>query len=65
MKYKIVLSLVLRQRMPSILLDHGKPKGPKPDSRVDEATKRAILMLKESNREYGCERIEKGSTLDA
>lgn len=34
-----------------------RPRGPEPGSRVDEATRRAILMLKESHREYGCERI--------
>lgn len=34
-----------------------RPRGPEPGSRVDEATRRAILMLKRSHPEYGCERI--------
>ena len=34
-----------------------RPRGPEPGSRVDEATRRAILMLKDSHPEYGCERI--------
>jgi transposase InsO family protein len=40
---------------PAGLLDH--PRGGPTGSRVPEATRRAILMLKEANPEWGCERI--------
>ncbi|MHC5081550.1 MAG: DDE-type integrase/transposase/recombinase [Planctomycetota bacterium] len=35
----------------------GKPKGPIPGSRIDPITRRAILLIKEDNPEYGCDRI--------
>ena len=34
-----------------------KPKGGQPGSRLPEVTKRAILMLKQDNPDWGCERI--------
>jgi transposase len=40
---------------PGGLVDH--PRGTVKGSRLPDLTKRAILMLKESNPEYGCERI--------
>ncbi len=40
---------------PGGLVDH--PRGSVKGSRLPELTKRAILMLKESNPDYGCERI--------
>ncbi len=40
---------------PGGLIDH--PRGSVKGSRLPDLTKRAILMLKESNPEYGCERI--------
>lgn len=40
---------------PAGLMDH--PKGAKPGSRLPELTKRAILMLKETNPQWGCQRI--------
>ena len=40
---------------PAGLMDH--PRGRKSGSRLPELTKRAILMLKEANPEYGCQRI--------
>ncbi len=40
---------------PAGLLD--QPKGAPKGSRLPEATRRAILMLKESNPEWGCQRI--------
>ena len=33
------------------------PRGPEPGAKVDAATRRAILMLKEASPEYGCQRI--------
>lgn len=35
----------------------SRPRGPKEGTRVPELTKRAILMLKEANPAYGCQRI--------
>jgi transposase InsO family protein len=35
----------------------GKPRGAKGGSRVPEVTRRSILMLKEDNPEWGCQRI--------
>ena len=35
----------------------GPPRGPSPGSRVDSATRRAILVIKESHPEYGSELI--------
>jgi transposase InsO family protein len=40
---------------PAGLLDH--PRGAPTGSRLPEVTRRAILMLKESNPDWGCERI--------
>jgi len=40
---------------PAGLMD--KPRGGPKGSRVSEVTKRAILMIKKANPEYGCERI--------
>lgn len=40
---------------PAGLMDH--PKGAKTGSRLPELTKRAILMLKETNPDWGCQRI--------
>jgi transposase InsO family protein len=40
---------------PAGLLDH--PRGAPAGSRLPEVTRRAILMLKESNPDWGCERI--------
>jgi transposase InsO family protein len=40
---------------PAGLMDH--PKGAKPGSRLPDLTQRAILMLKEANPEWGCQRI--------
>ena len=40
---------------PAGLLDH--PRGSPTGSRLPEVTRRAILMLKESNPDWGCERI--------
>jgi transposase InsO family protein len=40
---------------PAGLMD--QPKGARPGSRVPEVTKRAILMLKEANPDWGCQRI--------
>lgn len=40
---------------PGGLMD--RPRGQKAGSRLPELTRRTILMLKESNPEYGCERI--------
>jgi transposase InsO family protein len=40
---------------PAGLTDH--PKGPKEGSRLPEVTRRTILMLKEDNQEWGCQRI--------
>jgi transposase InsO family protein len=40
---------------PAGLMD--QPKGVRPGSRVPEVTKRAILMLKEANPDWGCQRI--------
>jgi transposase InsO family protein len=40
---------------PEGLLDHAR--GPAAGSKLPEATKRAILMLKEGHPDYGCERI--------
>jgi transposase InsO family protein len=35
----------------------GKPPGPKPGSRVDTMTRKSILLLREHNPKFGCERI--------
>lgn len=35
----------------------GKPRGAPKGSRMDRVTRRAVLMIKESHPEYGCERI--------
>ena len=35
----------------------GRPKGTSKGSKLPELTKRAILMIKEANPEYGCQRI--------
>jgi len=35
----------------------GKPKGPKPGSRVPPVTRQAILLIKKDNPAYGCDRI--------
>jgi transposase InsO family protein len=35
----------------------GKPRGPERGSRVPPVTRRAILLIKEGNPEYGCDRI--------
>jgi len=35
----------------------GRPKGPKPGSRVPPVTRQAILLIKKENPAYGCERI--------
>jgi len=43
------------QEGPAGLLD--RPKGGRKGSRVPDLTKRAILMLKESNPDWGCQRI--------
>lgn len=40
---------------PAGLMDH--PRGPKAGSHLPELTKRAILMLKETNPDWGCQRI--------
>ena len=40
---------------PAGLMDH--PRGAKSGSRLPELTRRAILMLKETNPEWGCQRI--------
>jgi len=40
---------------PAGLMD--QPRGQKPGSRLPELTKRTILMLKEANPEWGCQRI--------
>src|SRR5262249_7875565 len=40
---------------PAGLLDH--PRGSPTGSRLPEVTRRAILMMKEANPEWGCERI--------
>ncbi len=40
---------------PEGLMD--QPKGARPSSRIPEVTKRAILMLKQSHPEWGCQRI--------
>src|SRR5688572_27140811 len=40
---------------PAGLVD--KPKGPKEGSRLPEVTRRTILMLKEDNPDWGCQRI--------
>ena len=40
---------------PGGLLD--KPKGPSPGSKLPELTRRTILMLKEANPDWGCQRI--------
>jgi transposase InsO family protein len=40
---------------PAGLADH--PRGPKEGSRLPEVTRRTILMLKQDNKDWGCERI--------
>jgi transposase InsO family protein len=35
----------------------GKPKGPRSESRIDPITRRAILLIKENNPDYGYDRI--------
>jgi transposase InsO family protein len=55
------------QEGPAGLLD--KPKGTPPGSRLPELTKRTILMLKQANPDWGCQRISdmlvRGSALPA
>ena len=38
-----------------------QPRGPKPGSRLPEATKRAILRMREAHGDWGCQRADSAS----